>query len=383
MPEFIPALQLCQSFYYDAVRPILDEHFPRLPHSAALLGYGSDILGFDTPVSRDHMWGPRVHLFLEPGGFQERKAAIYEVLRRQLPVRFRGYTTHFSPPDPNDGGVRHMIEVESGPVDPLIFFHTLQGLWHDYLRADPFQDPQPADWLTFPQQKLLEVTAGQVYHDDLGLQSARDRYSQCPHDVWLYLLASQWELIAQEEAFAGRTAQAGDELGSRILAARMVNTMMRLCFLMEKRYAPYSKWFGTAFQRLECSACLGLVFDDILSAASYPERDAAFARAYSLLAEMHNALNITPPLSTRTRTYSAWFRLRDEPDLPYDYQGTRPFQVISGGRFVEAIQAAIADPAVKSLPPARGSVSQFLRESSPELEDIGFCRGLIDDLTSR
>jgi hypothetical protein len=36
------------------VRPVLDAHFPGLAHSAALIGDGSDVLGFDTPVSRDH-----------------------------------------------------------------------------------------------------------------------------------------------------------------------------------------------------------------------------------------------------------------------------------------------------------------------------------------
>ncbi len=69
MPEFIPGLQLSQAFYWEAVRPILDAHFPNLPHAAALLGYGSDVIGLDTPVSRDHGWGPRLILFLAPDDF--------------------------------------------------------------------------------------------------------------------------------------------------------------------------------------------------------------------------------------------------------------------------------------------------------------------------
>lgn len=32
---FIPGIPLCEAFYWQAVRPILDEAFPALPHSAA------------------------------------------------------------------------------------------------------------------------------------------------------------------------------------------------------------------------------------------------------------------------------------------------------------------------------------------------------------
>lgn len=62
-----------------------------------------------------------------------------------------------------------------------------------------------------------------------------------PRDVWLWLLAGQWDRLAQEEAFVGRAAQVGDDLGSRIVAARQVRELMRLCLLLASRYTPYAK----------------------------------------------------------------------------------------------------------------------------------------------
>jgi glutamate-ammonia-ligase adenylyltransferase len=59
------------------------------------------------------------------------------------------------------------------------------------------------------------------------------------------------------------------------------------------------------------------------------------------------------------------------------------FQTIFGGRFAEAIYAAIQDPAVLALRPHLGSVNQFLAESGDALQSIAFCRGLIDDLHGR
>jgi hypothetical protein len=45
-----------------------------------------------------------------------------------------------------------------------------------------------------------------------------------------------------------RAGFVGDELGSALIGSRLVRDIMNLCFLLEKQYAPYPKWFGTAFQ---------------------------------------------------------------------------------------------------------------------------------------
>ena len=67
MPDFIPGLRLSEEFFHEAVAPILAADFRDVPYSAALLGSGSEILGFDTEMSSDHHWGPRVMLFLQRG----------------------------------------------------------------------------------------------------------------------------------------------------------------------------------------------------------------------------------------------------------------------------------------------------------------------------
>ena len=64
MPQFIPGIKLNQLFYNEAVEPILASAFPGLRYSAALIGYGSDVLGFDSARSTDHEWGLRLVIFL-------------------------------------------------------------------------------------------------------------------------------------------------------------------------------------------------------------------------------------------------------------------------------------------------------------------------------
>jgi hypothetical protein len=79
------------------VRPILAAALPDVPHSAALLGPGSDVLGFDTPRSSDHDWGPRLLLFLHPDERAGHGQRLHDRLAYELPTTFAGYSTHFPP----------------------------------------------------------------------------------------------------------------------------------------------------------------------------------------------------------------------------------------------------------------------------------------------
>ena len=150
------------------------------------------------------------------------------------------------------------------------------------------------DWLATPQQSLLEVTRGAVYRDDkAALARVRDALAWYPDDVWFGLLACQWRRIDQEEPFVGRAAEVGDELGSRVVAARLVGDLMRLCFLLERTDAPYSKWLGAAFQNLDASALVGAPLIETLDAEAFPAREDALVRAVQGVAALDNALGLT------------------------------------------------------------------------------------------
>jgi hypothetical protein len=129
----------------------------------------------------------------------------------------------------------------------------------------------------------------------------------------------------------GRAGQAGDELGSALIGSRLVRDLMHLCFLQERVYAPYAKWFGTAFRRLTGAAELTPVLSNVVRAHSWREREDALLTAYELVAARHNALEITPPVATEV--VQMW---------------DRPFKVF-WGPFPEALAAQLTDPAVKAL----------------------------------
>jgi Domain of unknown function (DUF4037) len=343
MPPFTPGIQLSRLFYEEAVRPVLTEYFPDLPHAAALIGTGSEVLSFDSDMSTDHDWGPTVMLFLRD---QDAYLAdeIREVMRSHLPHVFYGYPVNFTDA-PNEPRTHIMQLTAEGPRNHRVFVTTLRVFCWQYLAYDINQPLDAADWLTFASQKLRELTAGAVHHDVVGeLTTLRERLTWYPHDVWLYLLASGWQRIGQEEHLMPRAGFVGDELGSAIIGSRLVRDVMNLCFLIERHYAPYSKWFGTAFQQLDCAKVFSPMLWSAQRAPTWKEREDALSEAYKYLAHLHNALAITEKLAETTSNFH-----------------NRPFTIIHGDIFAQALVARITDPEVKRIAsrPLIGSIDQY------------------------
>ena len=360
-PAFIPGRELSRLFYQEAVRPILNESFPDLRYTAALIGAGSEVLGFDTEMSTDHHWGPRQQLFLEEEDLDNLGPAISKTLAGRLPATFRGYSTHFSPPDPEDSGTQLLVEIEDGPVNHRVEMFALRAYCLDYLGIEPDAALNAAGWLTIPGQKLRTITAGAIFRDDSGaLARLQERLAYYPHDVWLAMLAAGWSRIGQEEAFMGRTGLAGDELGSVLIAGRLLHDLMNLCFLIERQYAPYSKWFGMAFKGLDCAGRLMPLFHDVFDAGSWREREEPLVGAYEIVAEMFNDLRITEPLPVEASLFHG-----------------RPFRVIHGDNFATAIKAQIVDADVKRIVNMTdiGAVEQF-SNSTDVLSDARICTRL-------
>jgi len=207
-----------------------------------------------------------------------------------------------------------------------------------------------------PAQRLAELTGGTVFHDGPGeLTRARAALAWYPHDLWLHVLACQWQRISQEEAFPGRCAEAGDDLGSRVVTARLARDLMRLVLLMHRRYPPYSKWLGTALARVGGTTALTTSLTAAISAESWPARERHLGDACETVAALHNQLRLTPPLDTRTRRFH-----------------NRPYQVIGADRFTAALREAVTDPQVARLP-LTGGIDQFM-DSTDAAGDLGFLR---------
>jgi hypothetical protein len=347
---FVPGLQLSRAFYAEAVGPLLAD----VRHSAARIGPGSEVLGLDTPRSADHEWGPRLEVFLSPAD-AGRVPELDRRLAERLPRTFHGWPTHFEPAEDDHAG---RMAPTDGPVRHRVGLTTAEEWSHQRLGVDPRRGLSPADWLGLPTQALAEATAGAVFHDGLGeLQPLRAALAWYPPDVWRYVLACQWRRIAQEEAFVGRTGEVGDELGSAVVAARLVRDLMRLALLLHRRYPPYGKWLGSAFAALPVAAALDPVLRGALAATAWRERERHLVAAYETLAATQNDTGLAAPVDPTTRPYF-----------------NRPFQVLKADRFADALLGAVTDPAIAALPRV-GAVDQHA-DNTDLLTDPGRSRAV-------
>ena len=112
---------------------------------------------------------------------------------------------------------------------------------------------------------------------------------------------------------------------------------MRLCFLLERRYAPYSKWLGSAFARLESAVDVGPPLERMLEAHDIATREEGWVVAVEALARRHNALGLTAELDPTARHFHS-----------------RPFRVLDAGRFATACIETVADPLLRKLPRVGG-----------------------------
>jgi hypothetical protein len=336
VPAFVPAVELNRGFYRDVVAPLVGP----APHSAALIGWGSQVLGYDTDRSTDHGWGPRLTVCTTAADLDTVRAAV----DGGLPDEYAGWPVTYGW---DAYAPRHHVEVT-----------TVDQWFTSHLGFDPGDDVTTIDWLVTPQQLLLEAVAGAVYHDGTGeLTRARSALTRYPDDVWRWMLACQWQRVAQEEPFTGRTAEVDDEIGSRLLAAKHVRLYMELHFLYSRTYWPYSKWFGTAYSQLDGNGALLPCYARALGASEFRDREDALVEIAETFAAIHNCSGLPPVDDPTVRPFHG-----------------RPFRVIDAERFVNACLATVTDDWLRAQPLV-GAIDQCV-ETTDVLSYITVARRL-------
>lgn len=319
--------ELARQFYADVVAPLLAQAMPGLGYAAGRLGSGSDVLGLDDAMSRDHDWGCRLTLLVDQAD-RDAVPQLTGLLDRELPESYRGYPVRF--PVTWDASPGHRVEVA-----------TVAGFAAGRLGVDPAGGLSAVDWLVLTGQSVLEVIAGPVFADrTCELAQVRAVLRWYPPDIERYVLAAGWQRLCQEMPMVGRTADRGDELGSRLLSTRLAGDLIWLAFALSRQWPPYPKWRGTAFGALEVAADLAGPLAAAAAAPDWRNRESALAEACEVLLGAQRARGLPAPASAVIQFWDRPYRTVDE-------------------AVCQALLAEITDPQVTRLPAAIGSIEQW------------------------
>ncbi len=223
-------LEIAKAYWEGYGLPMLREGFPEVAGqvAAGLCGSGSECLGYDDEVSRDHDFEPGFCLFLPGEDRVDRRTAFrLERAYAALPRTFMGLTRSRMSPV---GGERH------GVIRLADFLKEKTGSPEGHLTV--------SDWLRVPEQSLLEVTGGAVWLDESGLLTAvRDRLGFLPEDIRLRKLSGELLIMNQSGQYNYRRCLDHGERGAALLAAgEFVRAALHALLLLEGRYMPYYKW---------------------------------------------------------------------------------------------------------------------------------------------
>jgi hypothetical protein len=239
------------------------------------------VVGLDDEVSRDHHWGPRANVLYLRNDAERLKPLLAGVFAAHLPKQYCGYDVRVN--------IGNLTGVCSCAVED--FFQR-------FLQTDrlPTSD---LDWLKYCEVDLFHVTSGQVVYDGPGeFTRRRQALAYYPDHVWRKRLADWCMYVTGRDAPYNlyRVSKRGDEITCAIYFGLCLKRLMELCFAINRRYAPYTKWLNRTFRKLPLVAAeLAPLIDDAMAESSWKRRVAILIEANYVIADALAELGLTAP----------------------------------------------------------------------------------------
>jgi Domain of unknown function (DUF4037) len=227
-------LQIARDFFFSWGRPFLIVQFPDLADRvAAGRILGSDVLGGDDEVSRDHNWGPQFDLFLSAADYAAFGEQLSRAMNRAAPNPWKGFRLA--------GAGDQSVQVESIPA------------WFGkYLKLTQFP-LDAADWPPASLESTLYfLRHGEIWSDGTGeLGRWRSALHQYPEEILRSRLAEECFRIWQhgEYNFVQRMARRRDPIAIALCLGEFVTGVMRIVLLMSRDFTPYWKWLAFEFRK--------------------------------------------------------------------------------------------------------------------------------------
>jgi hypothetical protein len=211
----------------------------QFPHLAGRIAAGrisgSDVLGGDDEISRDHDWGPQFDLFLSGDDYAALGERLSRAMNEAAPNPWKGYRLA--------GAGDQSVQVASIPE----WFHKHLKLARLPLAA--------ADWPAtgaVSESELYFLRHGEVWVDGTGeLDRWRSALHQYPEETLRARVAEECFRVWHhgEYNFVQRMARRRDPVAIAVCLGEFVSGVMRIVLLMTRDFTPYWKWLPYEFRK--------------------------------------------------------------------------------------------------------------------------------------
>lgn len=260
IPSATKGLDVSRAYFHEWALPLLREHRPDLATRVAAGRFtGSDSIGADDVLSRDHWWGPWFDLYLEQDDFDREGKALESWLLEQAPKLFQGHTL-------SGGGTQNVNVRSADAFFAGLFKGTFPKTPGDWVRALP--DPENDTHLYF-------LRHGELFYDgSCRFSERRKALHTYPPEVRQRRFAQLCFTIFHygEYNFRWRLIRRGEPLAIQMALGRFIEAVMRICLLLDNDYSPYWKWLRFAFDQLRAARELAPMLESLAGESSLEEQ---------------------------------------------------------------------------------------------------------------
>jgi hypothetical protein len=227
-------LEIARDFFFSWGRPFLAAQFPDLADRvAAGRIQGSDVLGGDDEISRDHDWGPQFTLFLSAGDYAACGEQLSRTMNAAAPNPWKDYRL-------------------AGAGDQSVIVESIPEWFSKYLKLARLP-LAAADWPpSSAESTLYFLRHGEIWIDGTGEMGRwRSALHEYPVEIQCSRMAEECFRIWQhgEYNFVQRMARRRDPLAIAVCLGEFVTGVMRIALLMSRDFTPYWKWLPFEFRK--------------------------------------------------------------------------------------------------------------------------------------
>lgn len=268
-------IDISHDFFDQIVVPILEENYPNefAQMTCGVFGLGSEALRLDDEYSRDHHWGIRIDALMPEDVFANKREAILETLSANIPSTFQGHEL-------GEG-----LVAGAGMAPDILpgFLARTIGIGHP---PESYEE-----WLAIPEEDIIHVVNGEVWHDPLGqFMAIRQKLEgYYPEPVRLRRMAHWCRYFSGMGTYALKRAILRDnEMFASTAFGKTIRWGVQLAFMLDKQYFPYDKWLYDLFKRLpRMYGRLGAIVDESVRLST------SWERKLELLDQMSDILDAT------------------------------------------------------------------------------------------